>query len=54
MAKGFEGFADSVIGSWIINGFAVIAFILVVKLIAAQFLPDSGPAGAVKGGIAAI
>lgn len=50
----FQKFADSTIGSWVINGLAVVAFILVLKLLASQFLKDSGPMGAVKAGIQAV
>jgi hypothetical protein len=50
MGKFFGEFADSGPGSWIINGFAVIAFIIVMK-IAVLRLPDSGPLGAIKAGV---
>lgn len=48
--KFFDAFAEHPFGGWIINGVAVLAFIIAVKLLASR-LPDSGPAGAVKAGI---
>ena len=50
----FRKFADSTLGSWTINGLAVVAFILVLKLAASQIKQDSGPVGAIKAGINAI
>lgn len=50
----FRKFADNPFGSWVINGLAVVAFILVLKLLASQFLKDNGPMGAVKAGIQAV
>lgn len=52
--KTFRSFAESAFGSWVVNGLAVVAFILVLKLLASQFLKDSGPLGAVKAGIQAV
>lgn len=52
--KFFDQFAESRLGSWTVNGLAVVAFILVLKLISARFLPDQGPAGAVKAAVASI
>jgi hypothetical protein len=50
MSKFFGEFADSGPGSWIINGVAVVAFIIVAKVLVSR-LPDSGPLGAVKAGV---
>lgn len=52
--KFFREFADSTVGSWIINGLAVVAFILLLKLLAGQFLKDNGVQGAAKATIASI
>lgn len=52
--KFFDSFAESRLGSWTINGLAVVAFILVLKLLAGKFLPDKGPTGAVKAAIASV
>ncbi len=48
--KFFDAFAEHPFGGWVINGVAVLAFIIVVKIIATR-LPDSGPGGAVKAGV---
>ena len=50
----FRKFADSTLGSWAINGLAVVAFILVIKLVASQVKQDTGPVGAIKAAINAI
>ena len=50
----FRKFADSTLGSWAINGLAVVAFILVLKLLVSQIKQDTGPVGAIKAGINAI
>lgn len=52
--KTFRAFSEHWLGSWVINGLAVIAFILVLKLLASQFLPDAGVPGAIKAGIGAV
>lgn len=52
--KAFRDFAGSAFGSWIVNGLAVVAFILVLKLLAAQFLKDAGVQGAIRAGIASV
>ena len=50
----FQKFADNPFGSWVINGLAVVAFILALKLVASQIKQDTGPVGAIKAGINAI
>lgn len=52
--KTFRAFAEHPFGSWIVNGLAVVAFILVLKLLASQFLPQDGPSGAIRAGINAV
>lgn len=52
--KLFQSFADHPLGSWIINGIAVVAFILLLKLAVSQFLKDQGVQGAVKAAVQAI
>ena len=47
MNKFFGEFADSGVGSWVINGLAVIAFIVMLKVLVSR-LPESGFPGAVK------
>lgn len=47
MGKFFNEFADSGVGSWVINGIAVVAFIIVLKILVSR-LKDTGPLGAVK------
>lgn len=53
MIKAFDTFADSRLGSWVVNGLAVVAFILVLK-IAVSRLPDAGVPGAIKAGVASV
>ena len=50
MSKFFGEFADSGVGSWIINGAAVVAFIIAAKVFVNR-LPDSGVLGAIKAGV---
>jgi hypothetical protein len=38
---------DNVVVQWVVNGLAVVAFILLLKL-GASYLPDSGIVGAAK------
>lgn len=52
--KTFRAFADHWFGSWVINGLAVVAFILALKLLASQFLPQEGTPGAIRAGISFI
>lgn len=51
--KTFDQFADSRLGSWVVNGLAVVAFILVLKLLVSR-LPEDGPFGAIKAGVASV
>jgi hypothetical protein len=51
--KAFNQFASHPFGSWIINGLAVVAFILVLKILVNR-LPNEGPLGAGKSAINAI
>jgi hypothetical protein len=52
--KAFNQFASHPFGAWIINGLAVVAFILLLKVIANGVKIDSGPIGAGKAAINAI
>ena len=47
MKSFFNEFADSGVGSWVINGLAVVAFIVMMKVLVSRF-PDKGFPGAVK------
>lgn len=49
--KVFQEFADHPFGSWVINGLAVMAFFIAIKLIVAAALPQNGPGGAVRAGV---
>lgn len=49
----FRAFADHPFGSWVINGIAVVAFILVVKILASR-LPEDGVPGAIRGAIQSV
>ncbi len=51
--KVFKQFAEHPFGSWVVNGLAVVAFIIVLKMLAMR-LPDQGPSGAVKAAIATV
>ncbi len=51
--KFFNQFAEHPFGSWVINGLAVVAFIIALKMLVNRF-PDMGPAGAVKSAINAV
>jgi hypothetical protein len=51
--KIFDQFASHAFGSWVINGLAVVAFILLLKVLVNR-LPDSGPLGAGKAAVNAI
>lgn len=48
--KAFKEFADHPFGAWVINGMAVIAFIIAFKIIVSKF-PNSGVLGAAKAAI---
>jgi hypothetical protein len=50
MGKFFNDFANSGPGSWLINVIAVMAGIILAKLLVIKF-PDSGFGGAVKAGV---
>ena len=50
MGKFFDEFANSGPGSWIINVLAVMAGIVLAKLLVLR-LPDNGFFGAVKAGV---
>lgn len=52
--KTFKTFAEHPFGSWVINGLAVVAFIIVLKMLSMGVLPDSGPGGAIKAAIATV
>jgi hypothetical protein len=47
MGKFFGDFADSGVGSWVINGLSVVAFLIVLKLLVSR-LQDNGVPGAFK------
>lgn len=51
--KFFSQFAGHPFGSWVINGLAAVAFILVLKILANR-LPDDGVMGAGKSAVNAI
>jgi hypothetical protein len=51
--KVFNQFAAHPFGSWVINGLAVVAFIIVLKMLVNRF-PDAGPLGATKSAINAV
>jgi hypothetical protein len=51
--KFFQSFADHPFGSWVVNGLAVVAFILVLKVLVSR-LSDDGPVGAVKAGVLSV
>ncbi len=51
--KFFNQFASHPFGSWVVNGLAVVAFILVLKVVANRF-PDNGVPGAIKSGVNAV
>jgi len=46
----FDAFADHPFGAWVIQGVAVLAFIIAIKILASR-LPDTGAPGAIKAGI---
>ena len=46
--KFFNSFADNPFGSWVVNGLAVLAFFVAIKIVA-QKLGDKGLPGAIKG-----
>jgi hypothetical protein len=52
--KFFRTFAEHPFGSWVVNGLAVVAFILALKLVTNQFLPEKGVPGAIKAGVQSI
>lgn len=51
--KAFQTFAAHPFGSWVVNGLAVVAFILVLKMLVSR-LPKDGPVGAVRAGVEAV
>ena len=51
--KLFNQFAGHPFGSWVVNGLAVVAFILVLKILVNRF-PDNGVFGAGKSAVNAI
>lgn len=51
--KFFESFADHPFGSWVVNGLAVVAFIIALKLLSSR-LPENGIPGAIKAGVAIV
>jgi hypothetical protein len=51
--KVFNQFAGHPFGSWVINGLAVVAFIIALKMLVNRF-PDQGPLGATKSAINAV
>lgn len=46
----FKAFSQHWVGSWIINGLSVVAFIIVLKILTAK-LPNSGMLGAGKAAV---
>jgi hypothetical protein len=50
MGKFFDDFANSGPGSWLINVLAVMAGIILFKLLVLK-LPDNGFTGAIKAGV---
>lgn len=52
--KVFNQFASHPFGSWVVNGLAVVAFILALKIIINKLPGDSGPVGAGKAAVNAI
>ena len=51
--KFFNQFASHPFGSWVVNGLAVVAFILVLKMLVNR-LPDQGIPGAAKSAVNAV
>lgn len=51
--KFFQEFADHPFGSWVVNGLAVVAFIIVAKILVSR-LQDSGFLGAVKAAVMSV
>jgi hypothetical protein len=51
--KWFKSFSDHPFGGWVIEGLAVVAFILALK-VAVSKVPDKGIPGAIKAGIQSI
>ena len=51
--KGFKAFSEHWVGSWIINGLSVVAFIIVLKIMTAK-LPNAGVLGAGKAAVATV
>lgn len=51
--KFFNEFADHPVGSWIINGMSVVAFIVMIKVIVSR-LQDSGILGAFKAAVMSV
>jgi len=46
----FNQFADHPFGGWVINGIAVVAFIIVIKVLVSR-LQDGGVLGAIKASV---
>lgn len=51
--KFFDAFSDSRLGSWVINGLAVVAFIIALKILVSR-LQDSGILGAIKAAVMSV
>lgn len=51
--KTFDAFADTRLGSWVVMGISVVAFILVLK-IAVSRLPQVGIPGAIQAAVLSI
>ena len=51
--KQFKSFADHPFGSWVINGLAVVAFIIALKILVDKF-PTGGLLGAFKAAIGTV
>jgi hypothetical protein len=49
----FKAFSQHWVGSWIINGLSVVAFIIVLKVLVAR-LPSSGVIGAGKAAVGTV
>ena len=48
--KYFDAFAEHPFGGWVVNGVAVLAFIIVIKILATR-LPETGAGGSVKAAV---
>lgn len=51
--KAFKDFASHPFGSWVINGLAVVAFIIALKVLVDKF-PNGGVLGAFKAAVGTV